>query len=63
MAPGPNGDVVMTLKFFRPQRLGISGIGELPFVDIGNLQYGITAVSVSRGFIPGGSGGAPLGPT
>jgi hypothetical protein len=61
VAPGPNGDVVMTLKFFRPQRLGISGIGELPFVDIGNLHYGITAVSVSRGFIPGGSGGCPFG--
>jgi hypothetical protein len=61
VAPGPNGHVVMTLKFFRPQRLGISGIGEPPFMDIGNLRYGITAVSPSRGFVPGGSGGCPLG--
>jgi hypothetical protein len=43
VAPGPNGDVVATLAFFRPQRLGISGAGEPQFMDIGHLNYTISA--------------------
>lgn len=39
VAPGPNGHVVLTLTFWRPQRSGIAGAGEPAFMDIGHLAY------------------------
>jgi hypothetical protein len=39
-----NGDVVLTLTFWRPQRRSIEGdSGEGKWIDIGNLAYAITA--------------------
>lgn len=43
VAPSSNGDVVMTLTFYRPQRLGAAGAGKSEFMDIGNLSYRISA--------------------
>jgi hypothetical protein len=61
VAPGSNGHVVLTLTFFRPQRLGIPGAGEPQFMDIGNLNYSLTAASMpSGGPTPGGSGQCPV---
>lgn len=60
VAPGPSGDVVVTLTFFRPQRLGISGAGEPQFMDIGHLNYTVSAAPMpSGGPTPGGSGECP----
>jgi hypothetical protein len=60
VAPGSNGDVVLTLTFYRPQRLGIPGAGEPQFMDIGNLNYTLTAAPMpSGGPTPGGSGECP----
>jgi hypothetical protein len=42
VAAGPNGDVVMHLTVFRPQRAGIPGAGEPAFMDIGHLGYQIS---------------------
>ena len=41
LAAGPNGDVVMTLTLYRPQRQGIPGAGEPAFMDIGHLWYAV----------------------
>jgi hypothetical protein len=35
---GPNGDVVLTLRFWRPQRRPIAP--ETGWIDIGHLNYG-----------------------
>jgi len=60
VAPGPSGDVVVTLTFFRPQRLGISGAGEPQFMDIGHLNYTVSAAPMpSGGPMPRGSGECP----
>jgi hypothetical protein len=43
---GANGDVVVRLTFFRPQRRRISGEpGEGEWMDVGNLAYTATAVN------------------
>lgn len=39
VAAGPNGDVEVTLTFYRPQRPGVAGAGEAQFMDIGHLAY------------------------
>jgi hypothetical protein len=55
VAPG-----VVTLRFFRPQRLGIPGAGEPQFMDIGHLNYTLSAAPMqSGGPTPGGSGECP----
>ena len=41
LAAGPNGDVVMNLTVFRPQRAGVPGAGEPAFMDIGHLGYSV----------------------
>lgn len=39
----PNGDVVLTLSFWRPQRQRIEGEdGEGRWIDVGNLAYGVS---------------------
>lgn len=45
VAAGPNGDVVMSFTVYRPQRQGIPGAGEPPFMDIGHLGYTIDYAS------------------
>ncbi len=45
VAPGPNGDIVVTLTFYRPQRPGVAGAGEAPFMDIGHLGYTLSVVT------------------
>ncbi len=55
---GPNGDVVVRLRFWRPQRphtTGDAGTGK--WMDVGNLVYGTRASPLV--FVPGG--GAPHG--
>lgn len=44
VAPGPNGDVVVTFTLYRPQRAGIPGAGESSFMDIGHLWYSFDSV-------------------
>ncbi len=51
---GPNGDVVVTMTFWRPQRRRVErepGGGK--WMDVGNLAYGETVTSVGLG-APGG---------
>jgi hypothetical protein len=45
VATGPNGDVVVTLTFYRPQRPGVAGAGEAPFMDIGHLGYALSVLA------------------
>ena len=45
VAAGPNGDVVVTLTFYRPQRPGVAGAGEAPFMDIGHLGYALSVLT------------------
>ena len=40
--PDPtSGHVVITFNFFRPQRAGLAGAGETPWMDIGHLWYAL----------------------
>jgi hypothetical protein len=48
VAANSTGDVVVALKFWRPQRAGITGAGEPAFMDIGHLQYTVDAVSLAQ---------------
>jgi hypothetical protein len=45
VAAGPNGDVVVTLTFYRPQRPGVPGAGEAQFMDIGHLGYALSVLT------------------
>lgn len=56
VAPGSDGDVVMTFTVYRPQRQGIPGAGEPSFMDIGNLGYYINP------WTPPGVPSTPCGP-
>jgi hypothetical protein len=48
VAANSTGDVVVTLKFWRPQRKGIPGAGEPEFMDVGHLQYTVDATSLAQ---------------
>ena len=48
VAANSSGDVVLTLKFWRPQRAGIAGAGEPAFMDIGHLEYTVDATSLAE---------------
>ncbi len=39
LGSGSNGDVVLQLTIWRPQRRGIAGAGEPAFIDVGRLGY------------------------
>ena len=45
VAAGPNGHVVATLTFYRPQRPGVPGAGEAQFMDIGHLGYALSVLT------------------
>jgi hypothetical protein len=56
--PGPDGDLSLTLTFWRPQRSAIAGTGEGGgFVDIGGLNYQVNVPNspVTQGSGPGGA--------
>ena len=44
---GPNGDLVLELEFWRPQRRGIEG--EAEWMDVGNLAYAVGVVPTAGG--------------
>ncbi len=48
VAANSSGDVVLGLKFWRPQRKGIAGAGEPVFVDIGHLEYTVDATMLAQ---------------
>src|SRR4029077_14612656 len=48
VAANSSGDVVLTVKFWRPQRTGIAGAGEPAFMDIGHLEYTVDATSLAQ---------------
>ncbi len=41
VAAGPNGDVVVAFRVYRPQRAGVAGAGEPSLMDIGHLWYAL----------------------
>jgi hypothetical protein len=48
VAANSTGDVVVALKFWRPQRKGIAGAGEPAFMDIGHLEYTVDATMLAQ---------------
>jgi len=48
LAANSTGDVVMSMKFWRPQRKGIAGAGEPTAMDIGHLGYTVDATSLAQ---------------
>lgn len=57
LAAGPNGDIVMQLTVWRPQRRGIAGAGEPAFMDVGHLSYALDVPPQAP--IPRGANPAP----
>jgi hypothetical protein len=59
LAARPSGQVVLTMKFWRPQRRGIAGAGEPQSMDIGHLLYtldptGLAQAAANPGSPPSG---------
>jgi hypothetical protein len=48
VAANSTGDLVVALRFWRPQRKGIPGAGEPAFMDIGHLEYTVDATSLAQ---------------
>jgi hypothetical protein len=47
VAAGPDGDVVLTLEFWRPQRRPIEGVEPGEWIDVGGLTYAVAPQSAS----------------
>jgi hypothetical protein len=59
LAANSTGDVVLSTKFWRPQRKGIPGAGEPTAMDIGHLQYTIDATNLAQNAAGSPAPGAP----
>jgi hypothetical protein len=54
VSPGPDGNILLTLTLWRPQRKAMAGSDppETAFMDVGRLTYGVKVASASGGFCP-----------